>query len=153
MPDLTVRNIPQNVLDGIRTLSAIQRRSMNSEILFLLEAGLARTTERPPESISPETQLRCWEALCGKWKTSPGEENLVNTVTEAKAQLSALLDRVCRGEEVIISRAGKPIAILEPYDATTRPRKPGALKGKIHVAADFDALTPEIEEMFGLETS
>ncbi len=78
---------------------------------------------------------------------------IVNTVTEAKAQLSALLDRVCRGEEVIISRAGKPVAILEPYDATSRPRKPGALQGKIRIADDFDALTPEIEEMFGLEKS
>jgi len=78
---------------------------------------------------------------------------IVNTVTEAKAQLSALLDRVCQGEEVIISRAGKPVAILEPYDAMKRPRKPGALKGKIQVADDFDALTPEIQEMFGLETT
>ena len=77
---------------------------------------------------------------------------IVNTVTEAKAHLSSLLDRVCRGEEVIISRAGKPVAILKPYDATKRPRKPGALRGKIQIADDFDSLTPEIEEMFGLET-
>ncbi|MBT3198796.1 MAG: type II toxin-antitoxin system Phd/YefM family antitoxin [Phycisphaerales bacterium] len=77
---------------------------------------------------------------------------IVNTVTEAKAQLSSLLDRVCRGEEVIISRAGKPVAILEPYDETRRPRKPGALRGKIQIDDDFDALTPEIEEMFGLKT-
>jgi prevent-host-death family protein len=76
---------------------------------------------------------------------------IVNTITEAKAHLSSLLDRVCQGEEVIISRAGKPVAILEPYDATRRPRKPGALRGKIQIANDFDALTPEIEEMFGLE--
>jgi len=77
---------------------------------------------------------------------------IVNTVTEAKAQLSALLDRVCRGEEVIISRAGKPVAILEPYDAARRPRRPGALRGKIEVADDFDSLSPEIKDMFDLET-
>jgi prevent-host-death family protein len=77
---------------------------------------------------------------------------IVTTVTEAKAHLSSLLDRVCRGEKVIISRAGKPVAILEPYDAARRPRKPGALRGKIQIADDFDSLTPEIEERFGLET-
>ena len=77
---------------------------------------------------------------------------IVNTVTEAKAHLSSLLDRVCQGEEVIITRAGKPVAILKPYDATRRPRTPGALRGKIQIADDFDSLTPEIEEMFGLET-
>jgi prevent-host-death family protein len=74
-----------------------------------------------------------------------------NTVTEAEAHLSSLLDHVCRGEEVIISRAGKSVAILQSYDAMRRPRKPGALRGKIQIANDFDALTPEIEEMFGLE--
>lgn len=78
---------------------------------------------------------------------------IVNTVTEAKAQLSSLLDRVCRGEEVIISRAGKPVAILEPYDSAARPRKPGALSGKIRIADDFDSVTPEITEMFGLGES
>jgi len=71
-------------MDGIRALSAVQRRSMNSEILFLLEAGLARTAENPPESISPEMQLRCMKALCGKWRTSPGEENLVDEIRSAR---------------------------------------------------------------------
>ena len=78
---------------------------------------------------------------------------IVNTVTEAKAQLSALLDRVCRGEEVIISRAGKPVAVLEPYDPADRPRNPGALRGKIHIAEDFDSVTPDIAEMFDLGDS
>jgi len=77
---------------------------------------------------------------------------IVNTVTEAKAHLSSLLDRVCRGEKIIISRAGKPVAILEPYDAMRRPRRPGALRGKIQIADDFDSLTPGNEEMFDLET-
>jgi prevent-host-death family protein len=78
---------------------------------------------------------------------------VVNTVTEAKAQLSALLDRVTAGEEVIISRAGKPIAALVPYEAARRPRKPGRLRGKIHIADDFDELPPEIAEAFGIDTA
>jgi len=74
---------------------------------------------------------------------------VVNTVTEAKAQLSALLDRVSRGEEVIISRAGKPVAILQPYKPENRPRRPGRLRGKIRIAPDFDELPAGIAEALG----
>jgi len=76
---------------------------------------------------------------------------IVGSVTEAKAQLSSLLERVCAGEEVIIARAGKPIARLVPYHAEPGPRTPGALKGRIRVAEDFDQLPPDIAEAFGLD--
>jgi len=75
---------------------------------------------------------------------------IVNTVTEAKAHFSALLELVSKGEEVIISRAGKPTAILEPYRAENRPRTPGMLKGKIGIAADFDELPDDIAAAFGM---
>jgi prevent-host-death family protein len=74
---------------------------------------------------------------------------VINTVTEAKAHLSELLDRVARGEEVILSRAGKPVAVLEPYHQASRPRQPGRLRGQIRIAPDFDVLAPEWAEAFG----
>jgi prevent-host-death family protein len=77
----------------------------------------------------------------------------VNTVTEAKAHLSMLLDRVSRGEEVIISRAGKPVAILEPYHAENRPRRPGLLRGQIHMAEDFDELPHDMAAALGMVNS
>jgi len=76
---------------------------------------------------------------------------VVNTVTEAKAHLSALLERVSQGEEVIISRAGTPIAILEPYSRENRAREPGRLRGKIEIADDFDELPPDIAEALGMQ--
>ena len=75
---------------------------------------------------------------------------IVSTVTEAKAQLSALLDRVQQGEEVIIGRAGKPVAVLVPYRLEQRPREPGRLRGKIRIGPDFDELPPEIAEALGM---
>ncbi len=75
---------------------------------------------------------------------------IVNTVTEAKTQLSALIERVIRGEEVIINRAGKPVAVLRPYYPDRRPRKPGRLRGKIRIAPDFDDLPPDIAEAMGM---
>ncbi len=76
---------------------------------------------------------------------------IVNTVTEAKAHLSELLDLVSRGEEVILSRARKPVAVLQPYRRSGRPRQPGSLRGQIRIAPDFDALPPEIAEAFGMK--
>jgi len=75
---------------------------------------------------------------------------IVNTVTEAKASLSALLERVLKGEEVIIARAGKPIAILQPYRPNARPRKPGALRGRVRIASDFDELPVDMQDAFGM---
>jgi prevent-host-death family protein len=64
---------------------------------------------------------------------------------EAKTQLSELVERAAAGEEIIIAKAGKPRARLVPLAAAKTLRKPGALKGKIWIADDFDdPLPPEI---------
>ncbi|NJL26575.1 MAG: type II toxin-antitoxin system Phd/YefM family antitoxin [Thermoanaerobaculia bacterium] len=66
--------------------------------------------------------------------------DLVN-LQHAKAHLSRLLERVARGEEIVIAKSGHPVAKLVPFPLA--PRKPGRLKGKIHMAPDFDAPLPE----------
>ena len=63
-------------------------------------------------------------------------------VHEAKTHLSRLLEAVEAGEDVVIARAGKPIARLVPAAARTRPRTPGAWRGQVVIADDFDE-TPE----------
>ncbi len=75
---------------------------------------------------------------------------LMANISEAKAQLSALVERVMAGQEVIIGKAGKPVAKLVRYEPTERPRKPGALKGKITIADDFDDLPDDVAEAFGM---
>jgi len=75
---------------------------------------------------------------------------VVETITEAKARLSALIEAVLAGEEVIIKRAGKPVAVLYKYETHGIERKPGALKGKIEIADDFDDLPPDLAEAFGM---
>ncbi len=66
----------------------------------------------------------------------------ITNISDAKASLSRLIEQVMRGEEVIIGKAGKPVARLVPYDADPSPRQlgAGAWKGKIWVADDFDDL-------------
>jgi prevent-host-death family protein len=64
-------------------------------------------------------------------------------VHQAKTQLSRLLADAAAGEEVIIARDGKPVARLVPVGTTPRRRKPGALRGRIRIAAGFDDPLPE----------
>jgi prevent-host-death family protein len=63
-------------------------------------------------------------------------------VHEAKTHLSRLLERVEAGEEVVIARAGRPIARLVPV-GPKRAKKPGRLKSAIVIGRDFDAPLPE----------
>jgi prevent-host-death family protein len=64
-------------------------------------------------------------------------------VHAAKSQLSRLLDAVAAGEEVIIAKAGKPIARLVPIAPPKERRKLGTLAGKLHVPDDFDDALPD----------
>jgi antitoxin (DNA-binding transcriptional repressor) of toxin-antitoxin stability system len=54
-----------------------------------------------------------------------------------------LIEAVSRGEKILIAKAGKPAAMLVPVEAPRLARTPGALKGKIFVAPDFDAPLPD----------
>jgi prevent-host-death family protein len=72
----------------------------------------------------------------------------ITNISEAKAQLSALIERVLAGEEVIIGKAGKPVAKLIRYERNKEIRRPGALKGKIKIASDFDELPEDMIRAF-----
>lgn len=65
------------------------------------------------------------------------------SIREAKTQLLRLIERVNAGEEVVIAKAGKPVARLVPAAPPGIERKPGALKGRIRVGLDFNAPLPE----------
>lgn len=69
-------------------------------------------------------------------------------IFEAKTNLSKLLVKVTEGKEVIIAKAGKPIAKLVSYKEKTLPRKPGLWKGKVWISDDFDEEDPEINKLF-----
>ena len=64
-------------------------------------------------------------------------------IHQAKTHFSKLVDAVMLGEEIIIAKAGKPAVKLVPISISKPKRKPGALKGKIKIAKDFDAPLPD----------
>lgn len=61
----------------------------------------------------------------------------------AKTHFSRLVERAAKGEEIVIARAGRPVARLVPLGGAARPRRPGLLKGRIRIRKDFDAPLPE----------
>ncbi len=70
-------------------------------------------------------------------------------IHEAKTHLSRLLEQVRLGEEVIIAKAGKPVARLVAFSEKPKRRVPGSARGQIWIAEDFDApLPPELQKYF-----
>ena len=75
---------------------------------------------------------------------------LITNVSDAKAQFSALIEKVLAGDEIIIRKGGKPVAKLVRYETSEEMRSPGALRGKIKIADDFDKLPDDLAEAFGV---
>jgi prevent-host-death family protein len=72
---------------------------------------------------------------------------------EAKSGLSRLVQQALDGEDVVITRHGRPVVRLVPVEEEPRTlaRCRGAYAGRIWMADDFDDFTPEIAELFGIE--
>jgi prevent-host-death family protein len=68
------------------------------------------------------------------------------SIHEAKTHFSRLVARAEAGEEIVVRRGSKPVAKLVGYQEPTEPRVPGALRGKLEIAADFDATPPDFAD-------
>ena len=64
-------------------------------------------------------------------------------IHEAKTHLSRLVEDASKGEEIVIAKAGKPLARLVPVRPVRKLRKLGWLKGKLEIPEDFDAPLPD----------
>lgn len=69
--------------------------------------------------------------------------SLTVNIHDAKTHFSQYLLRVLSGEEIVIAKAGTPIARIVPYQPETAERVPGSAKGLIHYGADFNDPLPD----------
>lgn len=69
-------------------------------------------------------------------------------IHEAKTNLSKLIELTQAGQDVVIAKAGKPVAKLVEYKAKLKPRKLGLWKGKVWISDDFNDEDPEINKLF-----
>lgn len=73
----------------------------------------------------------------------------ITNISEAKSSLSSLLAQVQKGEEIIIGKAGKPIAKIVPYQEDKQDRTlGGSWEGKVKMTDDFDELPSEMMDVF-----
>ncbi len=77
----------------------------------------------------------------------------ITNIHEAKSQLSRLIERAEAGEEVIIARAGKPVAKLVAYREDQSPRRGGQWRGKVSISASFDELPDDVALAFGMKAT
>jgi prevent-host-death family protein len=68
------------------------------------------------------------------------------SIHEAKTHFSRLVARAEAGEEIVVRRGATPVAKIVAYHAPTTPRSPGAMKGEISIAEDFDETPTEFAD-------
>jgi len=74
----------------------------------------------------------------------------VVNVHEAKTHFSKLLVRLSQGEEIVIGRAGRPVARLVPFADRAGRREPGSARGQFTMMGNFDAPLPaRLQRFFG----
>jgi plasmid stability protein len=89
MKSITVRNIPDELLDRLRTLSVIEKRSLNNEILIVLEKGLAKESEYKTNfknHLSMETQIKIWQNLSGQWKDDRSTDEIIRDIVDSRSE-------------------------------------------------------------------
>jgi prevent-host-death family protein len=89
------------------------------------------------------TKLKTKSILLMRTEVWMNESEKVVNIHEAKTHLSRLLERVGRGEEVIIAKSGKPVARLVPVGKRPGRRRPGSAAGRITVKESFYEPLPE----------
>lgn len=73
---------------------------------------------------------------------------MIESISEAKAHFSAIVDAASDGKVFVICRAGRPLVTVSQYVAPKPRRRPDTLKGKIRMAEDFDSLPEGFAEAF-----
>lgn len=73
----------------------------------------------------------------------------IASVSEAKAQLSALIQQALAGQDVVIARYDQPLVELTPLQDIPTPRVGGQWAGKVQISKDFEFTASEIYEMLG----
>ena len=89
MKSITLRNIPDELLNRLRTLSIVEKRSLNNEILMILEKGLARESEYKTNCknhLTIDTQIKIWQNLCGQWKDNRSTDEIIRDIIDSRTE-------------------------------------------------------------------
>jgi len=85
MANITIRNIPDDVFSKIKKLSDIERRSLNNQLLIIIEQGTAKMMElkkKEKKNISKSIQIDLWKNISGTWKDDRSTKEIINDIYE-----------------------------------------------------------------------
>ncbi len=85
--NLTIRNIPDDVINKIRTLSQMEKRSLNNEILLVLERGIQEEVKHlfdVKRNVSKTTQINIWKKLSKKWQDERTTEEIIDDIYNSR---------------------------------------------------------------------
>lgn len=85
--NITVRSIPEEVVSKLKTVALKERRSLNSEILCLLEKNLDEEVNRLADqnkTLAKQSQLEVWEKLCGSWEDDRFSEEIITDIRDSR---------------------------------------------------------------------
>ncbi len=88
MANITVRNIPDSVFEKIQLLSGLERRSINSELLIVIESGIHALESRLTSAShgpSAGTQIALWNDIAGKWKDKKPAKKLISEIYRSRS--------------------------------------------------------------------
>ena len=87
MANITIRNIPEDVFSAIKKLSALERRSINNELLIIIEKGTASLIENKINEnniISKVSQINLWRNLSGMWEDTRTSEEIIKDIYDSR---------------------------------------------------------------------
>jgi plasmid stability protein len=85
MTSITIRNIPDEVIEIVKTLARTEKRSINNELVLLIEKGIININKIKEEnSISRETQLNLWNEISGKWEDERPTEEIIRDIYDSR---------------------------------------------------------------------
>ena len=86
MTNITIRNIPKEVIGKIRSSAAINRRSLNSEMIVILEKNVSSDDDNlDTREISQQAKLDIWSRLCGQWKDKRSTQEIINDIYQKRS--------------------------------------------------------------------
>lgn len=87
MANITIRNIPDDVFSVIKKLSDLERRSINNELLIIIEKGTASLMEKKINEnkiISKVSQVNLWRNSSGEWEDTRTSEEIINDIYDSR---------------------------------------------------------------------
>ncbi len=85
--NITVRNISENIIEKIRMLSKIQKRSLNNEILMALERGVQEEEDnfyKANRKINKTVQMGIWKQLAGRWQDDRKTDEIIDDIYKSR---------------------------------------------------------------------